>query len=235
MAGTARFPTTRWTLVIDAALPGARRTALEELCAAYWPPVYAFIRAQVHDSEQAKDFTQAFFLRFLEKHDLHPARSGTVKFRTYLLACVKHFLSNEWDRERAQKRGGGAFFPMKLDEQRFRREPADELTPERVFERHWATTLLERALRSLRYEFEAAGKLANFEALKGCLPGGESSAKYAGIATALNMSEGAVKVAVCRMRKRFRDILRAEIAETVSTPAGVDDELRYLLTVMCDQ
>ncbi len=232
MTGAARFPTTHWTMVLEAASPDARRTALSDLCASYWPPVYGFIRRQVHDPEQAKDLTQAFFLRVLEKHDLPHARLERARFRTFLLASVKHFLSNEWDRQRAQKRGGGQLpFPLEFDDGSCH-EQADTLTPERLFERHWATMLLSRSLGSLRQEFEAAGKVCLFQSLEGCLTGDAALPSYSEIGAKLDMSEGAVKVAVHRMRARFRQLLRKEIAQTVSDPAEVDDELRYLASVV---
>ena len=162
------FPTTSWTLVQRAAGPGARRSALQDLGAIYWPPVYAFLRRQVSDQDEAKDLTQAFFTRLLEKQDLLPSR-GHGRFRDYLLACVKHFLSNERDRARAQKRGGSRI-PLALNfdgaSEGLSRKAVETLTPERIFEKGWAMLMLDRALHTLRHEFAAAGKTQQFDALK---------------------------------------------------------------------
>jgi RNA polymerase sigma-70 factor (ECF subfamily) len=226
------FPTTRWSVVLQAAGSDAERGVLSELCSVYWPPVYRFILGKVRDPEQARDMTQAFFLRLLEKHDLLPAHPLHTRFRSFLLASVQHFLSNERDRARAQKRGGGSIpFPLDFDECGRRWEPVDALTPEKVFEREWAATLVDETLQALRLECEAAGKKSQFDALKGCLEG-EASGTYDEIGKALGMTEGAVKVAVHRLRRRFRDLLRDKIAGTVAEPADVDDELRYLFSVM---
>jgi RNA polymerase sigma-70 factor (ECF subfamily) len=233
MSAAARFPTTRWTLILEAVSPEARRTALGELCAAYWPPAYAFIRRQVRDPEEAKDLTQAFFLRLLEKRDLPHQHLARARFRSFLLVSIKHFLSNEWDRSRAQKRGGGRIpFSIEVDDENFWREPVDTLTPEKIFEKHWATMMLDRTLRSLRGEFEASGKGRQFEVLKGCLVGDRCLPAYSEIGARLEMTEGAIKMAVHRMRGRFREILRDEIAQTVSDAAEIDDELHYLISAM---
>ena len=227
----ASFPTTRWSLVLHAAGPAACHSAVCELCSRYWPPVYAFIRREVREPEEAKDLTQDFFLRLLEKHDLLPTRAEHSRFRSFLLVAIRHFLSNQRDRVRAKKRGGGIVpFPLDFDEGG-RREPVDSLTPEKVFEREWAVTLVDETLRALRLECEAAGKGSQFEALKQCLAG-EASGTYEQIGSGLGMTEGAVKVAVHRLRRRFRALLREEIAETVADPADVDDELRYLFSVL---
>jgi len=232
MLGGVQFPTTQWTTVLEAASSDARRTALSDLCVFYWPSVYAFIRREVRDSEQAKDLTQAFFLRLLDKHDFPHARLERARFSTFLLSSVKHFLSNEWDRQHAQKRGGGQIpFPLEFD-YGSRREPADTVTPERVFERHWATMLLNRSLRDLRQEFDGAGKGRLFKVLVGRLTGDTDHSSYAELGARLNISEGAVKVAVHRMRARFRQLLREEIAQAVSGSSDVDEELRYLVSVL---
>ena len=232
MPGPARFPTTRWSMILRAGQPEESRSAFGDLCAIYWPPAYAFIRRQVREQEQAEDLTQAFFLRLLEKHDLPHARLERARFRSFLLASIQHFLSNEWDRARAQKRGGGQVpFSLDLEGERARWEPAHHLTPEKVFERRWCEMLLGRTLRALRQEYGAAGKAGLFEALKACLTGDGCLPAYRELAASLGISEGAVKADVLRLRRRYRDLLRAEIAETVE-PEDVDDELRYLVTVM---
>jgi len=229
------FPTTSWTLVLRASGPDARRSALEDLCASYWAPVYAFVRRQAGGEEQAKDLTQAFFTRLLEKHDLRPSEPEHGRFRYFLLASVKHFLSNERDRARAQKRGGGhPPFPLNFADagNRLSWEPIDTLTPEKVFEKHWATLMLDRALHTLRQEFAAAGKTRQFDGLKTCLTGNGQEEHYRELGAGLGMSAAAVKSAVHRMRRRFGQALRAEVAQTVADPAEVDDELRYLFSVV---
>ena len=230
--GVVSFPTTRWSVVLQAAGPEARRSALSELCAAYWAPVFDYIRRAVCDSEEARDLTQAFFTRLIEKHDLMPANRERARFRSFLLASVKHFLSNQWDHARAQKRGGGSI-PLQLDSQPdgLRRDPADTLTPERVFERKWATMLVEGTLETLRREYEASGKPQRFDSLKHCLTG-ETSTTYSEMGVRLGMTEAAVRVAICRMRRRFGELLREEIAKTVAGPDGIEDELRYLISVL---
>jgi len=229
------FPTTSWTLVLQAAGPDARRSALEDLCSIYWAPVYAFVKSRVGNSEEAKDLTQGFFTRLLEKHDLRPSQPEQGRFRYFLLASVKHFLSNERDRARAQKRGG-CHPPLPLGfadaGDRLMWEPIDTLTPEKVFEKHWATLVLDRALHTLRQEFAAAGKTPQFDSLKTCLTGNGPEEHYRELGAGLGMSAAAVKSAVHRMRHRFGEALRAEVAQTVADPAEVDDELRYLFSVV---
>jgi RNA polymerase sigma factor (sigma-70 family) len=228
-----RFPTTRWSVVLEAARPDARASALSLLCGAYWPPVHAFIRQEVRDPERAKDLTQAFFLDLLEKHEGLPKHLERARFRSFLLAAVRHFLCNEWDKDRALKRGGGVLpFPLDFDDGRLRNDPADTLTPEKIFERQWAATLVDGTLLALRRECQSSGKAREFEALKECLTG-DSSRTYQDIGQRLEKTAGAIKVEVHRMRRRFRDLLREEIAKTVASPADVDDELRYLFSVLC--
>ncbi|MFN7994215.1 MAG: sigma-70 family RNA polymerase sigma factor [Bryobacteraceae bacterium] len=229
------FPTTSWTMVLQAAGPEASRTALEQLCAAYWKPVYVFIRKETGDSEEAKDLTQAFFTRILEKHDLLPPDPEIGRFRHYLLASVRHFLSNQRDRARAQKRGGGRP-TLLLDSSAVAAgqpvEAVEHLTPERVFEKQWVLVLLERALNAVRLEFDAGGKSQQFEALRPYLTGDFSSGHYKDLGAKLGMSEGGVKSAVHRLRRRFGNSLRAEIAHTVADPTDIEDELRYLFMVL---
>jgi RNA polymerase sigma-70 factor (ECF subfamily) len=232
----ARFATTHWSVVRAASRSSPKsREALAALCEAYWYPLYAFVRRQGYSAPDAQDLTQEFFARLLEKNDLGVADRAKGRFRSFLLAAVKHFLSNQRDRARAKKRGGGRQV-LSLDwdagESRLGREPAHEITPERLFERRWALTILENVLARLRAEFEADGKYVLFARLKGVLTGETAGGRYAEIATELGMTAGAVKVAVHRLRRRYREILRDEIAHTVSDPAEIDAEIRELFAVL---
>lgn len=210
------------------------RAALSQLCELYWPPLYGYARRHGYTIEEAQDLTQAFFARFLEKGDVQAADPRRGKFRSFLLSAFKHFLSNERDREHAKKRGGGQVMlalEFETAEARYAAEPADNLTPEALFERQWALGVIDRVLATLRADFAKAGRENMFERLKGCLIG-EKEGAYANVARALGTTEGAVKVTVHRLRRRFRDVLRAEIMVTVSDDSEVDDEIRYLLTVL---
>jgi RNA polymerase sigma-70 factor (ECF subfamily) len=211
------------------------REALETLCRAYWYPLYAFVRRQGVTPEDAQDLTQAFFERLIEKNFLADVQREKGRFRSFLLAALKHFLANEWDKARAQKRGGGAVH-VPIDtasaETRYGLEPAHLDTPERLFERRWAITLLDRVLERLRDEHVKAGKAELFEQLKPCLTAEKAALGYAELGALVGLSEGAVKVAVHRLRQRYRELLRAEIAETVDSPAEVEDELRHLFTAL---
>jgi RNA polymerase sigma factor (sigma-70 family) len=229
-----RFETTHWSLVL-AARTGTSvesRTALEALCGAYWFPLYAFIRRQGYGAEEARDLTQGYFARLVERGDLNDVRPELGRFRSFLLVSVKHFLSNELDRERAKKRAPGTRL-VSLDAQtaeyRYRIEPVDTLTPETLFERKWAMTVLERTLARLGEEWSGAEKEKRFEALRSHLSGDAPVSSYWELGEALGMSEDAVKVAVHRLRRRFGELLRDEIAETVRDPSDVDDEIRHLL------
>jgi len=231
------FATTRWTIVMKASresTPGSRE-ALARLCETYWPPLYGFARRQGCSVEQAQDLTQAFFARFLEKHDVRDADPARGKFRSFLLSSFKHFVANEYDRERAKKRGGGqVLIPFEVDaaEERYSAEPADKMTPEMLFERQWAFGLVERVMAALRADLTKAGKADLFDQLKDLLTGEKQPGGYAGIARALGISESAVKVTVHRLRRKFRDLLRAEIAATVSDDAEIEDEIRYLMAIL---
>jgi RNA polymerase sigma-70 factor (ECF subfamily) len=232
-----RFLTTRWSLVAaarDADSPEAR-TALAELCEAYWYPLYAFVRRQGHSMEDAHDLTQEFFARLLEKDYLGEADRQKGKFRSFLLACCKHFLANEHDRAKALKRGGGVAI-RSLDcgaaESRYSREPAHDLTPERLFERRWALVLLQNVFTRLRQEHEQAGKLKLFEQLKPFLAGDGPALRYAQAGQALGLTTGAVKVAVHRLRHRYRELVYEEIARTVDDPALVEAEIRDLFAAL---
>jgi RNA polymerase sigma-70 factor (ECF subfamily) len=212
------------------------RRALAELCQLYWYPLYAFLRRQGTDQDSAKDLTQGFFTRLIEKADLRKVETGRGTFRSYLLASLKHFAANEWDRQQAQKRGGGqTIVSLDLDldlqgaEDRYRLEPADTTTPEKLFERRWALTLLETVLDRLQAEMAARGRGPLFQRLKVFLEGDGTGPGYAEIARDLDMSEGAIKVNVHRLRSRFRELLRQEIGHTLEDPDAADAELRHLL------
>jgi DNA-directed RNA polymerase specialized sigma24 family protein len=229
------FATTRWSMIAaarDPAAPEARR-ALADLCGLYWFPVYAYVRRRGHDHHRAEDLTQEFFARLLEKGDLAAADPGRGRFRTFLLTACQHFLANEYDRATARKRGGGwTAVPLDLAEAdgRFSREPVGDGDPERAFARRWAVDLLGRAVTSLRVEYAASGRADLFDALRHCLAG--VAADHAGVAARLGMSTGAVKVAAHRLRERYRDRLRAAVADTVASPAEVDDEIRDLFAAL---
>jgi RNA polymerase sigma factor (sigma-70 family) len=228
-----QFATTSWTRILAAreAHSGESQQALEEICQAYWYPLYAFVRRQGHGAEEARDLTQAYFAELIEKHYLEDFDPWRGRFRVFLQASVKHFLSKEREKARALKRGGQRQI-LSLDqdaEGRYEREPADRLTPEQVYERRWALTLLERVLGQLRLEFAKENREKEFEYLKGFLTGDTPKIPYREVASDLQMSEGAVKGAVHRLRQRFGLRLRQEIAGTVEDPDDVDDEVRYLL------
>jgi RNA polymerase sigma factor (sigma-70 family) len=233
-AGPGRFPTTSWSLVLAAQDGATRRPALESLCGAYWSPVYGFVRRLGNDPDAAQDFTQAFFTRVLEKDAIAAARRDRGRFRSFLLGCLKNFLTNEWDRAHAQKRSGiQPVLPFEFgDAERWLRlEPADHATPERIFERRWAATVLQRGLLTLRGEYERAGQGAMFERLKPLLMAEHNESQRA-IAARLGVTEGALKMAMLRLRRRYRKLLEAEIAETVRDPSEIDDEIRHLLAVL---
>ena len=211
--------------------------ALEELCRAYWPPLYAFIRRRGWDEHQAKDLTQEFFARLLRKSYLRGVDRTKGKFRSFLLAALEHFLANEWRAAHAQKRGGKAAFisldDEKLAENHYLQLASPGLSPEKLFERQWALTLLEGVLGRLRAEFTAGGKEELFDALKVFLTGEKSPITYAELAAKLGKSEAAIKMAVSRdLRKRYGELLRAEITKTVSRPEEVEDELSALLAAV---
>lgn len=209
--------------------------ALAKLCSAYWYPLYAFVRRQGLGPHDAEDLTQEFFCRFLEKNSLRNVQPAGGKFRSFLLVCLKHFLANERERAQAQRRGGGQP-PIPLDggeaETRYMLEPAHNVTAEVIFEKHWAFTVLEHAMQSLEQEYAAKDKSDVFEELKGFLPGGQGSSSRAELAAKRGMSAGAVDVAIHRLRQRFGALLREQVAQTVSSPGEVDEEIRYLISVL---
>jgi RNA polymerase sigma factor (sigma-70 family) len=235
----ANFLPTHWTVVLAAGSNDSAdaRDALEKLCRAYWPPIYAFIRRQGHNPHDAQDLTQGFFARLLEKNCIADADRSKGRFRSFLLGTLKHFLANEWDKANAQKRGGGrALIPIDVAsaETSCGIELADNLTADKVFERRWALTLLDQVLRRLRHDFANEGKEKLFEQLKQTLTEDSRSVPYAEIATRLGTSEGAIKVAVHRLRQRYRELLRAEIASTVAGPDEVEDEIRNLFAALAN-
>lgn len=234
----AGFAATRWTLVLAAADAGVSpraAEAMEELCRLYWYPLYAYIRRRGHEAHEAEDLTQEFFLRLLSKDFLAGVDRRKGKFRAFLLASLKHFLANQRDYDHAQKRGGGQTV-ISLDgldaASRYGLEPAHNLTPEKLFERQWAITVLDQVLTRLQQEFAAANRQVLFEQLKPFLAAGRHSGGYAEVATELGMTEGAVKTAVHRLRRRWRRLLREEIAQTVANPDDIDEEIRYLLACL---
>jgi RNA polymerase sigma-70 factor (ECF subfamily) len=231
------FVTTHWSVVLSARQKDSPETAaaLETLCRTYWYPLYAYVRRQGHSPHDAQDLTQEFFARLLQKDYLKAAAREKGRFRTFLIVALKRFLANEWDRVRAQKRGGGQpllSLDAEVAEERYRIEPVEGATADKVYERRWALTLLDRTMTRLREEFTGGGKAAEFERLKACLTAERGEISYAEIAAALGQSEGTVRVAVHRLRKRFRAIFREEIAQTVSTPGEIEEEVRYLMGVL---
>ena len=235
LGGPTGFPTTRWTLVVTAADPQRMdaRSALVSLCEGYWYPLYAYLRRRGYSADQAQDLTQAFFVRILEGRYLDRADRDKGRFRSFLLTSLKFFVADERDRDRAHKRGGGVLEPLECSsgEARYQREPTHDETPEQIFERRWALAVLDRVLDKLRNEFVRHGHQEHFEQLKACLLG-RSDVPYAALARELRTSEGALKVAVHRLRKRYRELLRQEIADTIANPADVESELRSLAAVL---
>jgi RNA polymerase sigma-70 factor (ECF subfamily) len=231
------FGTTHWSVILaarDHVTPQADG-ALAALCADYWYPLYAFIRRRGHDPDQAADLTQGFFARFLEKDYLASVDPSKGRFRAFLLAACKHFLANAHDREVALKRGGGRgliSIDLRDAEERYVCEPAHDVTPERLFERRWALSLLDRALDQVGREFHGGGKGALYERLKVVLTGAEGAAPYAKLGAELGMNEDAVKKAAQRLRQRYREVLRELVAETVDEPGQVDDEIRALFAIL---
>ncbi len=236
-ASAAQFGTTHWSVVVAAGQsnsPEANR-ALETLCRAYWYPLYAYVRRKGYDAHAAQDLTQEFFTRLLARNYLSVADRNRGKFRSFLLGCLEHFLAREWTRAHAQKRGGGQllFSLEETDaENRYLLEPVHELTAEKIFDRRWATTLLDQAMARLREECLAGQKGDLFEKTQNYLSGEKGEASYADLAASLGMSEGAIKVAVHRLRQRYGELVRAEIAQTVAGPEEVNEELRYLFSVL---
>jgi RNA polymerase sigma factor (sigma-70 family) len=233
------FATTHWTAVVAAGHshnPGAR-AALDELCQVYWFPLYAYVRRRGHSPEDAEDLTQEFFRTLLEKEYLKAADRDKGRFRAFLLVALQRFLANEWDRARAQKRGGGRS-PVSLDartaETRYQVEPAVEMSPERIFDRRWAVAVLGKTMAQLRSEFAVDGRLHDFDQIKECLTADRGSLDYSALAERCGMTEGTLRVAVHRLRKRFRDVFRHEVAQTVADPAEIEGEMRHLMSALAD-
>jgi DNA-directed RNA polymerase specialized sigma24 family protein len=229
-----RFPTTCWSVVLAArGLPrDESRAALESLCAAYWFPLYAFIRGRSQPAHAAEDLTQSFFTRLIEKGVLDAVDRSKGRFRAFLLAACKDFLANCRDHDLCQKRGGGRRFVPIDAESRLITGSTQGLAPEALFDRQWALALLERVLQRLAAEMDRAGKSSIFDRLKPALLGESQAPSYAGVGEQLGMTEGAVKVAAHRLRGRYRELLRDEISQTVADPADVDDEIRDLFQAL---
>ena len=234
--GAVAFATTHWSVVLAAQDESpAAQEALEKLCRTYWRPIYSFVRRQGVGPEEAEDLTQGFFALLLERRDLSAVRKEKGRLRSYLLVSLKHFLADERRRAMAIKRGKGqrliALEELRANE-RADMEPADPLTAERIYERRWASTLLEQVLRRLKDEYRAAGNAALFDRLKQLLPDEPGAPSQADIAAQLGMTENAVRQAFHRFRQRYQLLLRDEIAHTVATPSDIEDELRYLVSVL---
>ncbi len=227
------FATTHWSVVLAAGQKSSpdADAALATLCETYWFPLYAYVRRRGHNADEAQDLTQAFFARVLEKDYVAAADPQRGRFRAFLLTAFKHFLSKERDKARAQKRGGGRA-PLSLDfasgESRYVAGPADTLTPDQLYDRQWTIALLDRVMRRLEEEMRKSGKADWFERLKEFIAGGSDGATYAKTAESLGATQAAAKMATHRMRKRYRELLRREIAETVEHVADVEDEIRGL-------
>ncbi|HEX3719299.1 MAG TPA: sigma factor [Verrucomicrobiae bacterium] len=231
--GGALFTTTHWSLVINAGEVGSEQAhkAIAQLCQIYWYPLYAYVRRQGYDIHQAQDLTQEFFARLLAGKGFSGLDRQRGRFRAWLLASMEHFLAKEWRDAHRQKRGGGVSF-LSLDamepEERYRLEPTDQLSADRIYERRWALTVLEIALQRLRDEFAAADKLELFETLRPTLTSIAQEGVYDRMAAQLNMTKATVTVAVSRLRKRYGEILREQVAQTVAEADDVDEELRHL-------
>lgn len=230
------FQTTRWSLVLQARsdTPAEAWDSLETLCRQYWPPLYAYVRGRGHSPHDAQDLTQEFFSRLLAKNWLSAADPDRGRFRSFLLMTLKRFLANEWDHLRAQKRGGGA--PrFELDPQELAEIPAPTGTPgdgDALFDRQWALALLQRVMQRLRLENEAAGRAAEYELLKPCLVAERGETDYAALAAALKLTAVSARSAVHRLRKRFREIFREEVAATVEKAADIEDEMRAVIAAL---
>jgi RNA polymerase sigma factor (sigma-70 family) len=233
------FMPTRWSVVLKAAQPPGPEVdeALAVLCETYWFPLYSFVRRQGHDPHDAEDLTQSFFARLLEKRYLEGIQREGGRFRSFLLTALKRFLANEWDRVRAQKRGGQRVI-VSLDgpsaESRYQEEPAHALTPDKLFERQWARALLDRVMKRLRAEYAQTGKAEWFERMSGTLGRSRGEVPYRQIAAEFNTSEAAVKMGAQRLRARYRAVLRNEVAHTVACPESVEEEIRHLFATFGD-
>jgi RNA polymerase sigma-70 factor (ECF subfamily) len=235
----APFATTHWTVVLAAGSPDSSRyrEALDALCQAYWFPLYAYLRRRGYEVHQAEDYTQAFFTRLLEKDTLKRADPARGRFRTFLLVSLKNFVAGEWDRARALKRGGrwhAVPFDIQEAETRYAAETAADVSAEKLFERSWALTVLQRAFIQLQAEYGQADRAPLFDALKVRLSGDQDATPYREVAATLGMTEVAVSAAAHRLRQRYRELVRREIAQTVNTSEQVDDEVRALFAALGD-
>lgn len=231
------FAATEWSVVRAAgqSCEHEARQALETLCQMYWQPLYAYVRRRGYNVEEAQDLTQGFFTSILTRNSLRGVEQQRGKFRAFLLGAMKHYLAEEWNRAHAHKRGGTAAvtsLDFEKAESRYRIEPVDKMTPERIYERRWAGELLNRAVAQLEREFYNSPDAKLFRAIKPLLLGERLQDNYSRIAQELGLSEGALKVAIHRMRKRYRHLVRQEVARTVSRPEEIDEEIRYLLEVL---
>ena len=234
---TPNFTTTHWSVVLASAQGDSPQaaSALEQLCRAYWYPLYAFVRRQGRSPHDAEDLLQAFFARLLEKNFLGNVDRSKGRFRSFLLAALRHFLADEWDKATTDKRGGYVRFLSLEDgaaEGRYWEEPASDLTPEKLYEQRWACVLLEQVMQRLAQDAAEAGKGHFFEALKPFLVGESHSVSYAELAVKFDVSEAALKMKVQRLQHRYQRLLREEIAQTVASPEEVEDEIRYLFRVL---
>lgn len=231
------FVTTHWSVVLTAGRTDTTRAqaALAKLCQTYWYPLYAYIRRRGHSPEDAQDSTQEFFSRLLAGNWLSAADPAKGRFRTFLLTALNRFLANEWDHARAQKRGGGAVavpLDTAMAESRYGADPGNALTPDRLYDRQWALTLLDRALTRLEAEHQRLGKAAEFAVLSPALTAERGDIPYATMATQLGLNEAATRMAVHRLRKRFREVFREEITQTVAQPDAVEEEIRHLFAAL---
>ena len=237
-AAVGGFQITQWSMVLAANQADSPKAeeALSRLCQNYWYPIYVFIRRRGHEAEPAKDLTQEFFTRLIAKQYLRIADRERGRFRTFLMSCVDHFLSNEHKKENTLKRGGNfTFLPLKESsaEDWYQAEPADEMSPDKLLDRRWALTLLELCLEQLKEEYAKSGKADLFDALQGCLSGAkEAPASFAEIGMQLGLSEGAARQAAFRMRSRFGELLRQGVAQTVANPQDLEEELKHLRTAL---
>ena len=234
--GKGQFPETRWSIVLNASAGDERATrALEEICGTYWFPLYVFVRRSGRPAADAEDLTQSFFAKLIEKGYLGQADRGRGRLRSFLLTSLKNFMADEWDKSQAQKRGGGRQ-PISIDqadaEDRYALEPKDERSPDKLFEKRWALTLLENIIEDLRGEFAASGKEAIFTGLQPFLAWNSAEESYAEVSGRIGISENAARVTVFRMRKRFGELMRERIAETVATGEEVDEEMKFLMGVI---
>lgn len=238
-AGPRVFATTHWSVVLAAGQGDSApaRRALETLCRAYWYPIYVYVRRKGHGPDEAPDLTQEFFAQLIAKEQLLLADRGKGKFRTFLLAMLDRFLARQWTRAHRQKRGGQFVFislDQQMPEERYRLEPIDKDTPEKKFQRQWALTVLEQAMNALERECHDNGKRALFCEARELLSSERDGPAYVEIARRLHMGEGATRMAVHRLRRRYGELLRNEIAQTVAEPEEIEDEMRLLLSVVSE-